>query len=123
MTMKNKIDKNGVEANQFSEVDIGLSFDETNKNYAIDFVMDDVWDTYNDLVSKKWCDLTPKQKRSVQSINNFLENKNFAICILNTTYSSALKTLEQMDLMEKDLIEEYKNKQKDLKLLTRNDII
>lgn len=86
-----------------------------NWDDALKFLQTDCWDTYKDLQDTKWKTLSKTNKKRLRTKQNFVDNKNAAVATLAMFYDGAI------DYVEKQL-KEFKEKQKDLKAFTKNDV-
>lgn len=127
-TIKNNPQPDKVEIDKDGHTSINLKIKKAKDMYQ--YLNIDIWDTYSNLLETKWSTLPQDKKDLIQTPETFLSNKNFVIGIMHTIYNSSLDHFEmQLKHMRKKCkklekqIKEWKRKQKDLKLLTLDDII
>lgn len=95
---------------------VDIKVQEKDLYHTIKFLEEDAIDTYNAMKQNKWNKLPPKQKKTLKNASIYLENTNIAITFLNEVYNGSIKLIEEK-------LEKWKQQQKEIKLLTKNDII
>lgn len=116
MSKSSKKTKNQDTLDNIGQAMVDIEVQEKDLYNTIKFLQEDAIDTYNALKQNKWELCTPKEKKTLKNATTFLSNTNIAITFLNEVYEGSIRLIEKK-------LEEWKEQQKQIKLLTKEDIM